>query len=292
MVRDMYKLLINKIPDLLETSYQLNHPNDNQDSWFKSFKKFSLFLSHSYELIRTVAGIMPEEEKNILFSKNKALIQKEFANIAVSNNDSGQKHAAYFVSSYDHNGAMLGTVAMLNHFHEIKNLQEYGYTVYPMVVDNFFQISYRSEKAELVVINAHGDPSYIWMDHFTVDLNLTFNTLKKGADIVLISCSTASGLESSIAAKIAKDNLGSNVFGAEKMLWAANINFGFDDKNNATFVKNVEYQPGIYIYDAIVPTPSVEIMNKFIFNDEVSSAVYCVNKDILFGDNALEEMIV
>lgn len=202
----------------------------------------------------------------------------------ISNHPSDQKHAAYFVSSHDHNGAMLGTDAMLNHFYEIKNLQEHGYVVHPYVVDNFFQISYRSDKADLIVINAHGDPSYIWMDYFTIDANLTFNALKNRVDIVLNSCSTGSGIETSIAAKIAKDNPGANVFGATEMVWLSNINF--DTNENGTFVKNVEYQPGIEIYNIIVPTPNVEIMHKF-FNDNVSFDVDFECKAILAGDNAL-----
>lgn len=77
----MYNLLFNKIPYLLEDSYQLNYPHNEQDSWFKSFKKFSLFLTHSYELIRLITDLMPEEEKNTLFSKNKALIKAKFEDI-------------------------------------------------------------------------------------------------------------------------------------------------------------------------------------------------------------------
>jgi hypothetical protein len=286
----MYRILVNKVFDLLEDSYQLNYPNYNQDSWFKCFEKFKLFLTHSYEVVSTIAGLMPEDEKNKLFSGNKAIIQKEFEDINKSNKNTDQKNAAYFVSSYDHNGAFLGTAAMLNHFHEIKILQEHGYVVYPHVVDNFYQISYHVRDADLVVINAHGSPYFIQIDYFTVESNLTFHGLREGADIVLNSCSTGAGLRSSIASKIAEDNINSNVFGALEIVWAMNINFS--TRENETFVKNVEYQPGMSVQDILLPLPSVEFMHKFNYNIETSSCSDCINEDLLIGDIAFEEVLV
>lgn len=264
----MHNLFANKFHNLLEESYQSNYPNSNQHPWSKNLEKTKLAITYVYEAIKIAFDFISVDQKNQLFNNNKNILQEKFSEIRADNKVSDQKIAAYFVSSHDHNGFLLGTAATLNHFQEIKNLQTHGYTVYPHVVDNFFQIYYRlPEAVNLVYITAHGDPDSLDIEYFHIYSNLTLPNLGKEADIVLYSCSTGVGLESSIASKMAKDNPGANVFGALQQVWAISSNIHFSAKGNESFIEGVEYQPSMLN----LPLPFEDYMHKFNFIVDATS---------------------
>jgi len=258
----MYRALFNKISNLLEYQYETKHPNSTQSYWSKKVETFKLFMDGIYDEF-SFFYYMSTEQKNQLLSDNKNTLEKKFAEIYSANNYySTQKVAEYLVSIDDHSGVFFRNIALLNHFYEIKNLQAHGYTVYPRIIDNLYQIVIRShENTELLYINAHGNSKFLTIDYFDMNHNLTLPSLKQGADIVLISCSTGEGLETSIASKLAKDNPGANVFGAQNVVSASNIVLA--SKENKTFVENVEYQA--------LPSPFENYMHKFNFIVDTTS---------------------
>ena len=130
---------------------------------------------------------------------------------------------------------------MINHFYEIKNLQAHGYTVYPYLISNLYEIkhNYIVQPINLLYINAHGSKDSLSIDYFDTTHNLEILNLAQDAHIVLNSCSTGKGLENSVAAKLANDNPGTIVFGALTDVFASSINFVTYGEPS---IESVEYQ--------------------------------------------------
>lgn len=271
----IYKVIYNKIKVLLEEAYQfycsdtIEKTCSVEETWSKNIVKAQLFFKIGQEVVYTGLPMTSHSEKEKIFDNNKIILQKKFDEIISTNKDSNNKIAAYFVSKYDYNGFLLGTAAMMNHFYEIKNLQEHGYVVYPYLVTNLFEISIKLlhlpielPPVDVLFLNAHGTPSSLEFDYFDISTDLRFSNLKMDANIILNSCSTAKGSEASIAAKIAKDNPGTKVFGAKESVFVSNINFSDDNLS----IKNVEYQ-GVMLE---LPSPFSDDMNKFCFSGETN----------------------
>lgn len=254
----MFRVVLNKINNLLEEAYHFHYQDSEQNPWYKNLVKLEVLITALYERI-----FMPQDQKAKLISDNTAILEKEFNEIISKNEEnkySDQKVAAYFVSKMDPNGVFFDTTGMINHFYEIKNLQAHGYTVYPYLIKNLFEIKHNHifHPINLLYINAHGSETGLYIDYFDIKQNLTFLDLAQDADILLNSCSTGKGLESSIAAKIANDNPGTQVFGASKNVFAAIINFAVEE--GEYFIESVEYQiTGIFF-----PSPIEDTMHKFL----------------------------
>ena len=263
----IYDVLYKKIGFLLEEAYQYYYPNNNQQSCFKIIAKTKIFLDNLYEQ----AFIMPskqhykhsEEKSPIIEAMFNQVIQNNF-----DNNGANQKIAAYFVSIYDHSGVYFSEVAIANHLYEIKNLQTHGFTVYPYLVSSKAEVELTliRKPADLLYINAHGSETSIELNKFTIAENLKFD-LKQNASIILNSCSTAKGIENSLAEKVAKDNPGTQVFGALNSVLISNINFA--DKEDNSYIENVEYQAvsnNVWHF-------STDYMHKFCFTGEDNGAM-------------------
>ncbi len=267
----IYKTLYNKIPLLLEEAYQHYYSNTEQQFCFKTLAKTQLFFHSLYERLFVVSF-----QKNYEYiTKNSPIIKAKFTQVIQSNsnsNEANNKIAAYFFSAYDHNGVYSDTAGMAYQFYEIKNLQAHGFTVYPHLVHTKSEIdlALSAHPADLLYIAAHGSEHSLTLHDFTINDNLRFN-LKTNATIILSSCSTAKGLEKSLAEKVAKDNPGTHVFGATNTILISNINFA--DNESSSHIKSIEYQAinpnGLW---SIYP----ETMHKFCFvGDDNNSNIKC-----------------
>jgi len=261
----IYSTLLNKLPAVINESYNLRYKNANHNVLSKFFAT-SLNLGASLvELVGTLTPLMPQDAKNKIFERNAQTLRIEFAEIIADHKNADKPVAVVFVSDADHNGAFLSSIGIANILYDIKTLQHNGYEVFPYVTDGLLDIRVKmqtlAKEVSLVNIFGHGSPDHIQMSDFDFArfYNLKLANLKEGADIILTSCETGNSKKDSLAEKLSCDNPGSTVFGASQNTFVTKTQFARNE-HNISYVDLVEYQPSSNNY---LPQPSTDVMHEF-----------------------------
>lgn len=209
-----------EIPDYLSTAHALRFPES--PSGENIFKKYYRIFIERISLIKEILGYRPSSGD---FQKNIRRLDSDFQKINQKIGNDSKPICAYFVSSYDTNGAILGDHLYYYHNYKIKGFENH-YSVAAKVAKNtnemfefLGQLKSQFPDREIEVVDGvcHGDPTMLAIKK--TDGNFyeksdvkedEFKNCAKDAVIILDACSAGAG-KNSIADEIAKKNPGKRV---------------------------------------------------------------------------------
>lgn len=241
-------MMLREIPFYLSTARALRFKADTEGkNIFQQYKT----------LIKEILGYCPSQKN---FQKNIDRLDKEFSKMTDSVAENTKPICAYFVSSHDHNGAILGDHLYYYHHYKIHNFEK-QYAVAAKIIktpgEEFQFLKQLKEKyphrpVQLIDVVSHGDPDQICIPrgngkfYTCADVKKDeFKDCAKDACIILDACSTGEGARS-IAEKIAKMNPGKTVIApGTELFFSKPI---ICEKNGKPFVQDVVH--GLAIADA------------------------------------------
>ena len=212
-----------ELPSYLSTAYALRFKEvDNQGNFIQRIVQV---VRQTWQLIHELLNFKP----NLLtFRHNAEKLETDFQSLNEKVKDSNKPICAYFVSSTDHNGSILGNHLYYYHHYKIRKFERH-YAVVAKVVkttEEMFQFlhqvkeEYKDRPIKVVDIVAHGDNKSISITKEThtgrcysnvhVQEN-EFRDCAPDAAIILDACSVGQG-NKSIAETIAQKNPGKKVF--------------------------------------------------------------------------------
>lgn len=172
----------------------------------------------------------------------------------------------YFVSSHDHNGALLSKMARYEHLANIRRLRKH-YDVNAKVVQSTsglfghlaqLKAKYQNKNIQCVYINAHGDSKSLSLPNFfsfhRLDSNNGFRYCSEDATIILNACSVSKG-EGSIAERIAKSNAGKTVIGPNQNSCGG----------DAIFDRKGKIQEFLFLGEGIIDLFMMRLSKKWLF---------------------------
>ncbi|MDB6080967.1 MAG: hypothetical protein JWO53_239 [Chlamydiia bacterium] len=212
---DRLFMILRELPEYFSTAYKLRFRNADSKlntTIFVIFKRCVLLI---YELI----SYRPTLEN---FQRNSVRLDLDFAALNETIKDNDKPICAYFVSSEDSNGAILGDPVYYYHHYKINNFQK-QYAVAAKVVRSMLELfdslktlkeRYPNREIKVVDIVSHGAPEILGIGRFGYPSEAVvshgFKECAKDATIILDACSSGKGANS-IAQKIAENNPGKTV---------------------------------------------------------------------------------
>ncbi|HEV8051404.1 MAG TPA: hypothetical protein VGP47_02840 [Parachlamydiaceae bacterium] len=217
-------MILREFPSYLATAYSLR---------FKDIKPENGIFSHLKGNISRYAQLIKEilqmESNQTIFQRNVQRLDVDFDRLNNELDITTKPICAYFVSSEDHNGAILGDHLYYYHHYKIDNFKKH-FDVSAKVVRstkemfdhlNHLKASYPNRPIQVVDIVAHGSPQRIFINHSSSKMDVgsygpehigdnEFNACAPDAAIILDACSTGAG-RNSIAKVIAEKNPGKRV---------------------------------------------------------------------------------
>lgn len=255
---DRLFMILRELPDYLSTARALRftevHENENV------FRKCYRFFNEHIQLIKEIFSYRPNHYEPDPFASN---IRKLDADFEKNNQLIGRETkpiCAYFVSSHDENGAILGDHLYYYHHYKMKNFAKH-YSVAAKVIrtsDEMFQflrqLKEQNPNREIKVVDlvCHGDPSTLAVKkvngQFYKKSDLKEDEFKhcaRDAAIILDACSVGKG-NMSIANEIAKKNPGKRVIAPGASLFFSKPIIS--KQNGQSFVEHVVH--GFAIFNA------------------------------------------
>jgi hypothetical protein len=206
-----------ELPDYLETAYSLRYADEPNEG--SGLSRACRVAQRTLTLIKELVCYRPTG-RNFLATREK--LGRDFRIMADAASRSEKPLCVYFVSSSDHNGAIVGTPLYYYHHYKIRNLQKY-FAVAPMVVSSQgemkkFMVSVRRQHAgkeiAFVDIVSHGTKSSLEIHaperpSITIERlrNDLFSDCASDATILLDACFTGEG-SGNIAEEIARKTPG------------------------------------------------------------------------------------
>jgi len=237
-----------ELPSYLSVAYSLRFKDSDKQENF--FKRIFEVVSQFFQLVKELITYRPNWYS---FDHNIKKLDSDFDGINKRLNESDKPICAYFVSSNDRNGAIIGDPLYYYHHYKIQKFQKH-FDVAAKVVrstkemfDQLGQLKtkYPNREIKVVDIVSHGGPSMIDIN-VGEQFNSTyrnenvkeneFESCAQDAVIILDACSTAVG-NNSIAENIAKKNRGKTVMAPGTPLFFSKP--VFVKKENEVTVKNV-----------------------------------------------------
>ena len=229
-------MLAREMPDYLSTAYKLRFSNITEESgwWDQLCGKLSRYKQLISEVLQ-MGGYQG------LFRRNAQRLTTDFATLNREVAKTNRAICAYFVSSNDTNGAILGNHLVYYHHYKIGNLQKH-FDVSAKVVHSTAEMfahlrhlkeTYPTRPIRVVDIVAHGNSQNIIINSETSDSGdysrdsvqeNGFRDCAPDAAIILDACSTGDG-RNSIAKEIALKNRGKRVFAPASSLFFSKPSF-------------------------------------------------------------------
>lgn len=241
-----------ELPSYLSTAYSLRFKNIKPEHGF--FARMKGKISRYQQLIKEINQMQGTQA---IFDRNIRRLDTDFEKLNKELDKTKRAVCAYFVSSKDHNGAILGDHLYYYHHYKINKFKKH-FDVSAKVVRNtkemfdhlkHLKATYPNRPIKVIDIVAHGDPKSIVIDHVNSDKTIEcyepkhigkneFSTYAPGADLIFDACSTGIGTDS-IAEVIAKNNPGIKVFAPGSTLFFSKPIF--KTKGNNTTVSDVTH---------------------------------------------------
>lgn len=217
-------MILREMPSYLSTAYSLRYKDIKPESGI--FAPLKGKINRYRQLIREVLQMGGSQA---IFNRNIERLDADFDRFNSELNKTKRAICAYFVSSEDTNGAILGNHLYYYHHYKIEKFKKH-FDVSAKVVRstkemfdhlNYLKATYPDRPIKVVDIVAHGSPNSIVINHHSpeghvdsyervnVDNN-QFQACAPDAAIILDACSTGAG-DKSIAQVIAEKNPGKRV---------------------------------------------------------------------------------
>lgn len=245
-------MILRELPSFLSTAYSLRYKDVKPKA--KMLPRLIGTISRYTQLINEILHVRISKE---LFDRNAQRLDADFDELNYELNKTKRPICAYFVSSEDSNGAILGDRLYYYHHYKINKFKEH-FDITAKVVRstkevfehlNKLKAAYPDRPIKVVDIVAHGSSDSIWVNYYSSDGMV--NDFKKqnvgdndfaacgpDAAIILDACSTGRGVNS-IAEVIAEKNPGKRVFAPGVSLFFSKPIFGKNDEGS--FVKHVTH---------------------------------------------------
>lgn len=226
-----FLMMERELPFYLSTAYSLQYGNQSSISDEGTVKKILTTIQRYISLVKELCSYRP---RRFDFVENIRKLDNDFQRMREAVAHNTKPICAYFVSSYDSNGAILGNHLYFYHHYKIRNFEK-DYAVAPKVVRSQSEIKefladlkaqHPQREIKVVDIVAHGSESALCIYHPSSEAaadrngsfinssnlqNAMFEDCAHDAAIILDACSTGRGT-SNIANEMAKKNPGKTVF--------------------------------------------------------------------------------
>lgn len=211
-----------ELPSYLSTAYSLTYNDKTENQGKNTLEKICTTIKNYFSLIRNLIHYRPRESD---FTEVAECLDDNFQKINEKISKNNKPICAYFVSSYDENGAILGKQLYYYHHYKIRNFEK-DYAVAAKVVHTQAEMKeflkelktkYPDREIKVVDIVAHGFKSTIAIYNPSKESekegfitpsnmqNVEFNDCARDATIILDACSTGTG-HHNIADEIARKN--------------------------------------------------------------------------------------
>ena len=229
-------MMVREMPGYLSTAYALRFKNITEESG-----RFDRFRGKLRRYKQLISELLRMRGFPSIFIRNAERLTADFEKINGEVEKTQRAICAYFVSSKDTNGAILGNHLVYYHHYKIAKFQKH-FDVSAKVVHNTTEMfthlrmlreTYPERPIKVVDIVSHGSSQSIVInsktsttEDYTRDSveNDEFNACAPDATIILDACSTGAGRES-IAREIAQRNHGKRVFAPAAPLFFSRPSF-------------------------------------------------------------------
>jgi hypothetical protein len=249
-------MIVRELPSFLSVAYSLKYKD--LESSRNIFKRIQQVVNRFFQLVREIST---NKVISTTFSRNIYRLEKDFSVINERLRKGNRPICAYFVSSNDHNGAIIGDNLYYYHHYKIQKFQKH-FDVQAKIVrckDEMFQqlhqlkLQHPDREIKVVDIVSHGDVDMLDINNREDDSVLTipdiqpdeFKDCAKDAVIILDACSTGEG-KNSIAENIARNNPGKTVIAPKVPLFFSKP--VFKKREQTVFVDHVVH--GFAIFNA------------------------------------------
>lgn len=245
-------MIVRELPSYLSTAYSLRYKDVTPEATL--FAQMKGKIGRYQQLIQEVLQMGGNQA---IFERNRQRLDIDFDQLNSELDETKRDICAYFVSSRDSNGAILGNHLYYYHHYKIDKFKNH-YDVSAKVVRstkeifehlNHLKAKYPDRPIRVVDIVAHGSPECIVINYHsseeTADVlqrhhigDNEFSPCAPNAAIILDACSTGSG-NNSIARVIAEKNPGKKVFApAASLFFSKPI---FKQQGNIAIVDHVTH---------------------------------------------------
>lgn len=217
-------MIVRELPSYLSTAYSLRFKDIKPESGI--FAQMKGKIGRYKELVQEVLYMRASQA---IFARNVQRLDADFDRLNIELDKTKRAICAYFVSSKDSNGAILGDHLYYYHHYKIDKFRKHFDVSAKLVRStkemfehlNYLKATYPDRPIKVVDIVAHGSPESIVIKHHSEEKVGTFERQHVGdgefsacasdAAIILDACSTGAG-SNSIAQLIAEKNPGKKVF--------------------------------------------------------------------------------
>lgn len=241
-------MIVRELPSYLSTAYSLRYKTIKPEA--RIFTRINGNIRRHKQLIGEVLHMRGSQE---IFKRNVQRLDVDFSRLNRDLKKTKKEICAYFVSSNDHSGAILGDHLYYYHHYKIDKFKQH-FDISAKVVRstkemfehlNNLKATYPNRSIKVVDIVAHGSSEEIDINHkeiYTYQRHHVgdneFSACAPDAAIIIDACSAGTG-KNSIAQVIAEKNPGKKVFAPGAPLFFSKP--AFKNQGNTTSIDHVTH---------------------------------------------------